>query len=190
MNDALRERLRAGGPLLWVVPDVLSPSECTELMARIDAAGPTTAPVTTSRGMVMMPELRNNERVMFDDLALAKLLYRRVESSLPTKVLRRVPVGANERLRCYRYQPGQYFAPHFDGCFRRSDEEESELTLMVYLNDDFGGGETTFNDLEHSVRPVRGSALLFFHTQRHEGCAVTSGVKYVVRSDVMYRARF
>jgi hypothetical protein len=32
-------------------------------------------------------------------------------------------------------------------------------------------------------------ALLFQHQLLHEGSEVTSGVKYVVRSDVMYRTR-
>lgn len=63
------------------------------------------------------------------------------------------------------------------------------VTTPRGMNDDFTGGDTAFIDLEQSVRPVTGSALLFFHTQLHEGCEVTQGVKYAVRSDVMYRAR-
>lgn len=188
MSDAIRERLRSGGPVWWEVPEVLSADECSALIARIEAEGPTAAPVTTERGMVMRPELRNNERVMFDDAALAQKIYQAVKETLPWKVVGRKPVGANERLRCYRYRPGQRFRPHFDGCFRRGDLEESELTLMVYLNDDFEGGQTAFLDLEQRITPKRGTALLFFHTLLHEGCEVTSGVKYVVRSDVMYRA--
>ncbi len=187
MDDAIDARLRAGMLLFWEVPDVLSAAECSELMARIDAGGPTAAPVTTSKGMVMRPDIRNNERVMFDDAALATSLFLRVKSTVPLKVLKRAPIGANERLRCYRYRPGQRFAPHFDGSFRRSDTEESELTLIVYLNDDFEGGDTAFLDFTHRVRPKRGSALLFFHRLLHEGCTVVSGTKYVVRSDVMYR---
>jgi hypothetical protein len=32
----------------------------------------------------------------------------------------------------------------------------------------------------------RGSLLLFEHAMLHEGCAVTAGTKYVLRSDAMY----
>jgi predicted 2-oxoglutarate/Fe(II)-dependent dioxygenase YbiX len=96
-------------------------------------------------------------------------------------------VGANERLRCYRYLPGQYFAPHFDGHFRRDDGDESLLTLMVYLNACEGGGHTVFTDLELEVKPTTGMAVLFNHRLLHEGAKVTAGVKYAVRSDVMYR---
>jgi predicted 2-oxoglutarate/Fe(II)-dependent dioxygenase YbiX len=98
-------------------------------------------------------------------------------------------VGANERLRCYRYQPGQYFAPHFDGAFVRSRGERSLLTFMVYLNAVEGGGATRFPDHEVAFTPRPGAALLFNHMLLHEGAPVTAGVKYAVRSDVMFRRR-
>jgi hypothetical protein len=46
---------------------------------------------------------------------------------------------------------------------------------------------TRFHDYEIDVVPRTGMALLFQHRVWHEGCEVTSGVKYVLRSDVMYR---
>ena len=96
-------------------------------------------------------------------------------------------VGANELLRCYRYAEGQRFAPHYDGAFARDAQERSKLTFIVYLNEGFGGGETAMLDLDQVIVPRTGRALLFQHAILHEGCAVTSGVKYAVRSDIMYR---
>lgn len=110
----------------------------------------------------------------------------RIGGALPGRLAGRRPVGVNERFRCYRYAPGQQFAPHFDGAFRRSATECSELTLMVYLNDDFTGGTTRCEDFGTSVAPRAGLALVFQHRLLHTGCVVTSGVKYVLRSDVMY----
>ena len=96
----------------------------------------------------------------------------------------------NERFRFYRYDPGQKFALHFDGFFRRDNGEQSELTFMVYLNADFTGGETKFygddRKLRVTVRPQQGMALGFVHLQLHEGARVESGRKYVLRTDVMY----
>ncbi len=37
-----------------------------------------------------------------------------------------------------------------------------------------------------TVEPKLGSALLFQHHQLHTGRTVESGIKYVLRSDVMY----
>jgi hypothetical protein len=55
---------------------------------------------------------------------------------------------------------------------------------MVYLNGGFSGGETNFGEVR--VTPETGLGLLFDHYLLHEGTAVISGRKYVLRSDVMY----
>ncbi len=93
----------------------------------------------------------------------------------------------NPRFRGYRYRPGQSFKPRYDGAYRASDTCASELTLLLYLNDTFTGGATRFLDAGLEVQPRRGHVLLFAHRVLHEGVAVESGTKYVLRSDVMYR---
>jgi prolyl 4-hydroxylase len=174
-------------PLFFTLDAVLSPAECDALIARIDAAGPTIAPITRSTGAALDPDTRNNTRVMFDDPPLAALLFDRVHPRLPEELSGMHVAGANERLRCYRYAPGERFAPHYDGYYARSEDERSLLTFMVYLNEGFTGGETALLDLDHVIVPKKGMALLFQHRILHEGCAVISGTKYVVRSDIMYR---
>jgi len=97
-------------------------------------------------------------------------------------------VGVNERLRCYEYQVGQRFAPHSDGIFVRNTAEQSFYTFMVYLNEDFEGGETGFLvEPEKIIKPQTGMGLLFQHPIIHEGCEVKKGVKFVLRTDLMYR---
>lgn len=177
-----------GGPLVFTVPGVLLAEECADLVAKIEEAGFDPAPVTTPAGPVMMPDFRNNTRVMFDDVGLAAELFGRIRGAVPARLFGRRAVGVNERFRCYRYEPGQRFAPHHDGAFRRSLAECSELTFMIYLNDGFAGGDTAFHGFDLAVRPRTGMALLFQHQLLHEGCAVTAGRKYVLRSDVMYAA--
>ncbi len=176
------------GPLAFTLPGVMPSAECERLIERIEALGPDDAPVSTAAGIVMRPDVRNNKRVMFDDEELARALFDRVAASLPASLCEMKPVGLNERFRCYRYEPGQRFAPHRDGSFERSREERSLMTFMVYLNDGFSGGETTFLDYDEVVIPSTGSALLFQHMLVHEGSVVRTGVKYVLRSDVMFRA--
>ncbi|MFT3710475.1 MAG: 2OG-Fe(II) oxygenase [Archangium sp.] len=186
----LDEELSTRNPLVLTIPNVLSAVECAAFIERMEGGGLTDAPITTNRGFVHRPDIRNNTRVMFDDAPFAQKLFERVCAHLPERLEgASLAVGANERLRCYRYLPGQYFAPHFDGHFRRDDGDESLLTLMVYLNECEGGGHTVFTDLELDVKPAVGMALLFNHRLLHEGAKVTEGVKYAVRSDVMYRAQ-
>lgn len=175
-------------PLVLTIDEVLSTAECAALIARIEAAGPTEAPITTSRGFEMRPDIRNNTRVMFDDPRLAATLFERIKAHVPERLEKDWRLwGANERLRCYRYEAGQYFAPHYDGAFTRSRDERSLLTFMVYLNECEAGGHTGILDLELEIVPRAGRALLFNHFLRHEGATVRRGVKYAVRSDVMYR---
>lgn len=173
---------------MLTVGSVLSADECAGLIDRIEMMEPEPAPVSTHRGAVMMPRLRNNDRVMFDDPLLAALLLHRLRAQLPPRLETDwVLSGANERLRCYRYRPGQHFGPHFDGCFERSPTERSFLTFLVYLNTCEVGGATRFNDLELEVQPSTGAGLLFNHHLLHEGAPVLKGVKYVVRTDLLYR---
>jgi prolyl 4-hydroxylase len=173
---------------IQTVPSVLDPAECEALIARIDAAGPRIAPINTPLGPSVRTSVRNNERVMFDDAALANRMYGRVASAAPPDIHGHRLVGANELLRCYRYRPGMRFAPHPDGAFERNELERSFYTMIVYLNEGFAGGQTTFLvEPEVVIQPRTGMALLFQHPIVHEGTLVTRGVKYVVRSDLMYR---
>lgn len=183
------DSLDFAAPFVWTVDNLLDEAECRALIDRIEADGPARAPITTAQGFVMDSRIRNNTRVMWDDPALAAKLYARVAPFVPATMCGAMtPVGANERWRCYRYEPGQYFAPHYDGAFVRDAHEESLLTFIVYLNDDFTGGETAFNDFGVSVRPKAGQALLFQHRLLHESTPLVSGTKYAARSDILYRA--
>lgn len=171
----------------FTVPALLTPQECALLKRHMEALGIGPAPISTRMGPVMRPDYRNNERAMSDDPATASWLYERLRRHLPAEVDGGQLVGLNERLRWYRYLPGQRFAPHRDGCFRRDALEASELTLLVYLDGECGGGRTLFLEFDEAVTPAPGLALVFPHALLHEGEAVTSGVKHVLRSDVMYR---
>jgi prolyl 4-hydroxylase len=180
------ESIDLSAPLAFAIPDVMTAGDCRQLIAMLEAEGFDAAPITTIAGPMLRPDVRNNTRLIFDHEQLASRLYARIAEHLPI-VCGTKPVGANERFRAYRYEPGQRFAPHLDGCYQRSAHERSELTLMIYLNEGFGGGATRFLDYDLDVAPKTGMALLFQHRLLHEGCAVTSGVKYVLRSDIMYR---
>ncbi len=106
-------------------------------------------------------------------------------------------VGLNERLRFFKYEPGDYFRPHSDGRFTEGSDDgiylasapTSFLTVMVYLNAPERGGDTRFLPPYGggvAVAPAAGSALIFDHRLRHEGCMLEAGLKYAIRTDVMF----
>jgi predicted 2-oxoglutarate/Fe(II)-dependent dioxygenase YbiX len=178
------------GERAYVIHDFLTPQECADFIAFSETEGYGDAPLTTARGFVIDKEVRNNTRVMVDDFTLAAMLFERAKPLLPAQFGGWDVVGFNERFRYYRYDVGQTFAPHYDGTFYRKYHEESRLTFMIYLNADFEGGTTEFyrdsGTPKLTVRPESGMALVFEHLQLHEGAPVTSGRKYVLRTDVMY----
>lgn len=169
---------------IFTIPSVLTPDECQAYIALTEARGYEPAPITTGNGFIMRPEIRNNTRVIIDDIERADELWQRVRHEIPAFMDGRQAIGLNERFRFYRYDPGERFAPHCDGAFRRENGELSLLTFMIYLNDQFLGGATNFSNA--SIEPETGMALVFVHPLLHEGAAVTSGRKYVLRSDVMF----
>jgi hypothetical protein len=174
-------------PYVRTLPHLLSAEECAEEIARAEALGFKDAPITTALGFVREPEIRNNTRVMRDDPEQAARLWERVRSVVPADLEGWGPVGLNERFRLYRYEPGQYFRIHGDGAFVRSPTERSHLTLLIYLNEGFSGGATHILDWGQ-VRPRTGLGLLFSHELLHESAVLLTGRKYVLRSDIMYRA--
>ena len=175
-------------PYILTIRDVLSPTECEMLIRRIESLQPEVATINTAFGPRVNRDVRNNDSVIFEDQSLADTLFDRIRRKAPPEIDGIRLVGANEMFRCYRYNPGMRFAPHADGAFVRNDSEQSYYSFLLYLNDGFTGGATTFiTKPEVAIQPETGMGLLFQHPIIHEGSVVISGVKYVARSDLMYR---
>lgn len=126
---------------------------------------------------------------MVDDPEAAAQLFERLRPHLPERIGPFRLIGLNERLRFYRYRPGQRFTPHMDHWHRPSARRITLHTVLAYFNDDFEGGETRFSEpLEQVVVPRAGMVAIFQHKLRHEGCLVRSGCKYAMRTDVLFEA--
>lgn len=166
---------------------LLSPAECEALIALAEHNGFESAGVRTAAGaQKAMPHVRNNERVVFESVEWVDRLWRRLAQVDLPELDGQVAIGLPRLLRFYKYWPGQRFRMHKDGPWLE-DGLSSKLTLLVYLNDGFVGGDTDFRQFR--VTPKTGDALLFVHDTWHEGAAVEEGVKYALRSDVMYAPR-
>src|SRR5579884_2940707 len=120
---------------IYMIHGCCSDAECLSHITESEAAGYGPAMIETRKGPVHKRDLRNNSRILRDDPALAEFLWPRLCTSLPTFLDGRQAIGLNERFRFYRYEPGQQFAGHTDGSFRRENGEESRLSVLIYLND-------------------------------------------------------
>lgn len=108
-----------------------------------------------------------------------------------------LPESHFEFFQCVSYDIGQEFQHHFDSfpehtpAGKKQIEEwgQRKYTLLVYLNDDFEGGETNFLYLGMNIKPKRRSVLVFknidddnkvIRDSFHAGLPVTNGRKYAM----------
>jgi prolyl 4-hydroxylase len=116
-----------------------------------------------------------------------------------------IPVVNAEDLQVVRYQPNQYYNEHHDSCCDASVEcqdfikrgGQRILTVLIYLNNDFTGGNTYFKNLDLKIKPEPGDAVVFFPLAKgsnkchpkalHAGMPVDSGEKWV--ANLWFRER-
>lgn len=92
-----------------------------------------------------------------------------------------------EPLNILKYQPGQQYKPHHDGT-GADNVSIREQTALIWLNDQFEGGETDFPQIKVRVRGSIGDMLVFRNVTAdgrpdprmiHAGLPVTQGVKWM-----------
>lgn len=105
-------------------------------------------------------------------------------------------IEQGEPITLLRYEPGQQYRLHHD-CLP-GEQNQRFMTAIVYLNDDFDGGATSFEALGQTFKPATGGAIIFLNTvanerpderSRHAGLAVTTGEKWVATRWIR-RSRF
>lgn len=204
-------------PNLHLLKDVLTPAECEGIIAAGETVGfKPDAPITEEGEESSI--LAHNFYWIVDEAFNAKL-WSRVAPFVPTEVAGKKVRGLNRRFRVYRYVPGAEYRAHIDGAWPPSGisaedkyiydaspstgKQSSLFTFLVYLNDEFEAGETSFflpssregSMNAYSVKPVQGSVAMFPHGETegsllHEGTGVkregAPSAKYVIRTDVLY----
>ncbi|MDW9381278.1 2OG-Fe(II) oxygenase [Chryseobacterium sp. JV558] len=172
-------------PQIFLIEDFLNETECDHYISLSQEKVFEEAKINVFGRQQMNKGVRNNDRLMIFDEAIAEDLFKKASEFLPQEYDGYQLLNFNEMLRIYKYSPGQQFKMHRDGSYIRNEKEKSLFTFMIYLNDDFEGGETEFENL-FTVEPKKGTALIFHHPLRHEGKTLMSGLKYVLRTDIMY----
>jgi prolyl 4-hydroxylase len=170
---------------ILIIPAFLSPEECDGFIRQSEQSGYEAATIETEKGTKLITEVRNNERVLYRNEGLATELWNKLSGYAPSTLGNSEAIGLNELFRFYKYGPGQKFKRHIDESYIRNEEEASYFTFMMYLNDSYEGGETVFDDV--TIKGEKGMGLIFLHALPHKGKEVLSGVKYVLRTDIMYR---
>jgi prolyl 4-hydroxylase len=105
----------------------------------------------------------------------------------------RMPAANGELTNVLMYRPGEEYRPHYDffpESVARADASGQRVrTVLVYLNYDYGGGETHFVSAGRKIKGGIGDGLLFHNcdaagapdkSSLHAGLPVTSGQKWLL----------
>lgn len=184
----------ASGSFAKVVHGVLDEEDCRELISRVNRKGYTPALLNIGGGKQRLaPDVRDGFRAIVDSPKLAAWLFEVLQPFLPQVWDGQPLADLNERCRFLCYTPGQQFDRHFDGSYERPSGELSRVTVQLYLHDVpvENGGATAFlfdrGSLKIPCQPRAGSVLLFSQEDlEHEGSRLLRGLKYTMRSEIMY----
>ncbi|HEV2593745.1 MAG TPA: 2OG-Fe(II) oxygenase [Sphingomicrobium sp.] len=172
----------ATAPEVQLFSKVLTAAECHYL---IDIARSRFQPsmVFTKARELVRDEIRTS-----DGAAIHWLIEDPVVHALNRRIaaLTRTNYEQGEPLQALRYAPGQEYRPHVD--YVEGAEVPRLWTALIYLNEDYEGGETAFVRKGIEVRGQTGDVLVFRNARddgapdrssEHAGRPVVAGTKYL-----------
>lgn len=169
------------------IDSFLTEEECQNFILQAEKIGFTFADVNTGSRRELLTNIRNNERVDYTSPELAEQWWQKLSSDKLPAIEGMKAVGVSPYFRFYKYSPDQKFNMHKDGR-QNIDGNTTMFTLLVYLNQDYVGGNTKFRQDDLSISAEAGKALIFEHHLWHQGDKILQGTKYVLRSDIVYAA--
>jgi prolyl 4-hydroxylase len=167
---------------------------------------------------------RDADRLCIIDKRLAMLLWNRLKNTLLETKIKPFgidvdknsiwkPICINDCFRISKYKdPSIGFSPHYDSQYCENTIRRSALSLVIYLNDTFLGGDTYIYDIKdrkyvsgftvqedialhggideytpYTITPKTGKCVMFEQNLLHKSNEIRGGNKYVLRTDVVYQ---
>ena len=212
------------------VDNILKKEECEKIIKFCENKGWNKSSLSGGgHGRTGNEDPRTNSFCVYHDDDLAYKIWNKVYPSLKkdlehlgeniyfhsvTKGKEWKPTFVYDKIRVYKYNPKESFPEHIDYKVKRNmiiDNKEfvqqSFLSLLIYLNDDFEGGETgywpdhngihcrflrnvekqcTKKDHQVLIKPKIGMAVIQDQNILHEGLPTTKGIKYLLRTDIIH----
>ena len=170
--------------------NMFDPMYCDQYIAMAEKRGFEESKVNTYGVQVENKSIRNNSRMFFESPGMAHMLWGILKNHIPKEYEGKKLTRIGDYFRIYKYEAGQYFKAHKDGSVELPGEA-SLLTMLIYLSDSEAG--TTLMPYGPSqewaykkIECTKGKILIFDHGLWHKGDTVTSGAKYVLRTDIFY----
>jgi prolyl 4-hydroxylase len=164
----------------WV-RSLFTPEECRALVSLATPFLNPSVIVDPASGQLRPDPVRTSDAATFpwvDETPFIHALNSRLAAASGTAV------EQGEPLQLLRYSPRQEYRNHSDALPHA--ENQRILTALVYLNEDFEGGETVFPSAKLALRGKTGDALIFRNTDGqgrpdpravHAGLPVKAGTK-------------
>jgi prolyl 4-hydroxylase len=181
-------------PRILVVRNFLPPMVCRYL---IDRAKPKLAAARVNdpaKGGARTASIRTNTGMGFSLIEMDVVLQ---AVAMKIAAATTTQVSQQEATNILHYAPGEQYAPHFDFLDPGAAQFAGQLarlgqriaTCLIYLNDDYGGGETAFPDLHWRFKGNAGDALIFYNLDAagrpdphtlHAGLPTKNGEKWLL----------
>lgn len=191
--DPAAGRLVRQAPLIRTLDGFVSPAVCDWLIDRARERLARATIYDSSTGGTTEDARRTNSQCDLDIEAAGVLTFV-LRARIAAATGR--PDRAMEVPKILHYAPGETFAEHYDWLdpdepayllelARRGQRTE---TFLIYLNENFEGGETYFPEIDYAYRGTRGDAIVFSNVDaggrpdpatRHAGLPPTSGEKWL-----------
>lgn len=176
-------RALSGTPYAAVFKSFLSPQEASYIQRASEERLQPSVVVDPGSGRLTLNPIRRSDDAVFgvlqEDLVINAIACRIAAASGTSS-------EQGEPLLVLRYQPGGEYRAHSDAL--AGADNQRTTTVLLYLNDDYRGGETRFVETGLTVRGRTGDALLFRNVtadgrpdpmSRHAGLPVTHGTKWL-----------
>lgn len=226
MEDLFEKRI-------LTIDNVLSKKVCIELIKKCEEKGWNNSSISGGgHGRTGKEDPRTNSFCILNDDNIAEMLFQQVKNYLEpdlsflgdnvyfntiTKGSEWKPSFVYNKLRIYKYNEGDVFPEHIDYKVKRNIKQNNEefvqqsfLSLLVYLNDDFEDGQTGYwpnhngihcrflRDLEKQqskkdhqilISPKTGKCVIQDQNILHEGLPPKKGIKYLLRTDIIHERK-
>lgn len=170
-------------PRVERIDGLFTPDECRFLIELADPRMRRATIFHDAQQRFVEDPIRRSDKAAFpivSEWPFVRAINRRIAAATGTDV------ECGEPLQVLRYGATQEYRPHFDAI--EGMDNPRVLTALVWLNHDYRGGETRFDDLGFAERGGTGDLLVFSNTladgspdprARHSGRPVTEGIKHM-----------
>lgn len=177
---------------IGIVEDFLSARECRSLVGMAEAM---------EGQRFMMRDRARNEEIVPDPTRVCdwmklgdqqKVLDEVVTRAFEEQIIPKTGTAISwyEEPQLLRYLPGGYYRYHSDDSYLVPEQQawrkavDRDISLLIYINDDFTGGELEFRRFSYFLKPRAGMLVWFPSNMRYEHMAqpVKSGRRYAIVS--------